>query len=260
MKILRRLLKLGALSWLFVLVIWQVVALFSQPEFLPGPLVVLQGFYELLSDGTLEQFVAVSFLRIIVGWSLGSLVGVPLGILMGYFPSVKSFIDPLLNFFRFIPAIGFLTLFMLWLGVGEEAKIVLIMYATAFLVTLNTAEGVSGVSEEKIRAARSLGASERQTVFQVVIPAAIPSIFTGERLAMGNSFGAIVSAEMLAANSGIGYLIWTSRLYFKTSWIFVGLISLGIMGFVTDRVLVLISEKLLGKYGVKSSIGRTGAV
>lgn len=258
MKIAHKLLKIGVFSWAFILIVWQIVAMLSLPEFLPGPLSVLQGFQELVKNGTLFKFVGISFVRIIIGWILGSVIGIPIGILMGRVPFIKSFVDPILNFFRFIPAIGFLTLFMLWFGVGEEAKIVLIMYATAFLVILNTAAGVSGVPEEKIRAARSLGASEWQIVFHVVIPSSIPYIFTGERLAMGNSFGAIVSAEMLAANQGVGYLIWTARLYFKTPWIFVGLISLGVMGFIADRLLVLLAEKALGKYDAVHSDSGTG--
>lgn len=259
MKIARRLLNIGVFSWVFILIVWQIAALFSLPEFLPGPLSVLQGFEDLLKNGTLVQFVGISFVRILAGWAIGSAIGIPVGILMGRIPAVKAFVDPILHFFRFIPAIGFLTLFMLWFGVGEEAKVVLITYATAFLVILNTVAGVASVSKEKIRAARSLGASEWQIVLHVVIPSAIPSIFTGERLAMGNSFGAIVSAEMLAANQGVGYLIWTARLYFKTSWIFVGLISLGIMGFAADRLLVLFAEKVLGKYGTVPSVDNTSA-
>ncbi|MFT8889596.1 MAG: ABC transporter permease [Ethanoligenens sp.] len=254
-RVILKLLETGALSWLFILVIWQLASLASLPDFLPGPLSVFEGFRYLLANGTLLKFIGVSFLRIIAGWFLGSLIGIPIGILMGRLRPIKVFVDPILNFFRFIPAIGFLTLFMLWFGVGESAKLVLIMYATAFLVVLNTAAGVASVPEEKIRAARSLGASETQTIFHVVIPASISAIFTGERLAMGNSFGAIVGAEMLAANSGVGYLIWTARLYFKTPWIFVGLISLGIMGFLTDRLLVLLAVKVLGRYGTAQSTG-----
>jgi NitT/TauT family transport system permease protein len=172
---------------------------------------------------------------------------------MGRVKAVKMFVDPILNFFRFIPALAFLTLFLLWFGVGEEGKVILIMYATTFTVMLNTEAGVSNVEKEKIRAARCLGASEFQIMFSVIIPAAIPYIFTGVRLAMSGSFGAIVGAEMLAANKGVGYLIWTSRLYFKTEWIFIGLISLGLMGYLTDKILVTAASLTMKKYGIVNS-------
>ncbi|MOA07908.1 putative aliphatic sulfonates transport permease protein SsuC [compost metagenome] len=115
---------------------------------------------------------------------------------------------------------------------------------------MNTLTGVLSVEEDKIRAARSMGSSEWQIVIHVIVPATTPYIFTGVRLAMGTSFMAIVGAEMIASNEGIGYLIWNSRLFFRTDWIFVGLISLGLMGFVTDRLLGLFGRKVLSRYGV----------
>jgi len=238
------------MSWIFIIFVWQIGAIFSTPDFLPGPVVVVKGAGELIKDGSLFKFTLISFTRIFVGWFLGSLLGIPIGLLMGRVKAIRSFTEPILNFFRFVPAIGFLTLFIIWFGIGEQGKIILIMYATTFIVILNTASGVAHVEEEKIRAAKCLGASEVQILFNVVIPASIPYIYTGVRLAMGNSFAAIVSAEMLAANEGLGYLIWTARLYFKTEWIFIGLISLGALGYFVDKFLGFIARVLLGKYGV----------
>ncbi|MBC2582342.1 ABC transporter permease [Clostridium sp. DJ247] len=251
MKYFKELLKLGLVSWIFIIVIWEIASLFSRPDFLPGPIAVIKGGNELINDGSLFKFIFISSGRVLTGWALGSIIGIPIGLLIGKVKAVKAFIEPILNFFRFVPAIGFITLFILWFGIGEAGKIVLIMYATTFIVMLNTAIGVSSIQEEKIRAARCLGASERQILFSVVIPASIPHVFTGVRLAMGNSFAAIVGAEMLAANEGIGYLIWTARLYFKTEWVFIGLISLGLMGFITDKILGNIAGLALKKYGIR---------
>jgi NitT/TauT family transport system permease protein len=122
-----------------------------------------------------------------------------------------------------------------------------------FIVIINTLTGVLAVEEDKIRAAKSMGASEWQILVHVIIPASMPYIFTGVRLAMGTSFMAIVGAEMIAANEGVGYLIWNSRLFFRTDWIFVGLISLGLMGFLTDRVVDWFGRKVLYRYGVIGS-------
>ncbi|BBB89632.1 MAG TPA: ABC transporter permease [Methylomusa anaerophila] len=251
MNFIQYLLKIGVASWLAAIGIWQLASLtFGKPDFLPGPLDVVHGLMELLADGSWLNFVLVSLRRVLAGWLLGSLWGAPIGLLIGHVKIFRQLIDPYLNFFRFIPSIAFITLFVLWFGIGEESKLILIMYGTSFIVMLNTASGVLALDEEKIRAARSLGASETQIFFHVVIPATIPYIFTGVRLAMGNSFMAIVGAEMIAANEGIGYLIWTSRLYFKTDWVFIGLISLGLMGFFTDKLIRVISAQALGRYGI----------
>ena len=251
MKHLQHLLKAGIVSWLIALGVWQIAALmFGKPDFLPGPLDVFQGSRELIADGSWLKFVLISLRRVLAGWLLGSLWGVPIGLLIGHVKIFRQLVEPYLNFFRFIPSIAFITLFVLWFGIGEESKLILIMYGTSFIVILNTAAGVLALDEEKVRAARSLGASETQIFFHVIIPATIPYIYTGVRLAMGNSFMAIVGAEMIAANEGIGYLIWTSRLYFKTDWVFIGLISLGLMGFLTDRVIRFISAQAFRRYGI----------
>ncbi|UZQ51545.1 ABC transporter permease [Clostridium kluyveri] len=250
MRGFNKLLKWGVISWVCIIIIWGIGSKFSNPDFFPDPLRVISGGEDLIKDGSLFQFIGISLGRILSGWILGNLIGIPIGVLMGRIKVIKMFVDPILNFFRFVPALAFLTLFLLWFGVGEEGKIILIMYATTFTVMLNTEAGVSNVQKEKIRAARCLGASESQIMFNVIIPAAIPYIFTGVRLAMSGSFGAIVGAEMLAANKGIGYLIWTSRLYFKTEWIFIGLICLGLMGYFTDKILVTIASLTMKKYGI----------
>ncbi|GEN35364.1 ABC transporter permease [Aneurinibacillus danicus] len=245
--------KFGLLSWFLVLIIWQIISLFSKPEFFPGPWQTLQGAIELIRDGTLQQYTLISYGRILTGWTLGSLIGIPIGLLMGKVRRVRLLLEPFVNFFRFIPALVFVTLFILWLGIGEQSKIALITYTTLFVVTLNTMAGVLAIDENKFRASRSMGATEGQIIWHVIIPATVPYIFNGIRLAMGNSFMAIVGAEMLAAKEGIGYLIWTSRLYLKTDWIFVGLITLGLMGFFMDKVLTNAGSLLLKKYGVKKA-------
>lgn len=250
MKVFNKLLKSGVVSWVCIIVIWEIGSRFSNPDFFPGPLRVISGGGDLIKDGSLFQFIGISLGRIISGWILGNLIGIPIGLLMGRVKAVKMLVDPILNFFRFVPALAFLTLFLLWFGVGETGKVILIMYATTFTVMLNTEAGVSNVQKEKIRAARCLGASESQIMFNVIVPAAVPYIFTGMRLAMGGSFAAIVGAEMLAANKGVGYLIWTSRLYFKIEWIFIGLICLGLMGYFTDKILVTVASLTMKKYGI----------
>jgi NitT/TauT family transport system permease protein len=140
---------------------------------------------------------------------------------------------------------------VIWFGLGETSKIVLIVYTTLFMVAINTMIGVLGVEPDKRFAALCLGATHRQVFLHVTIPAVIPNIVTGMKIAMGNSFMTVVSAEMVAAKSGIGFLIYNSRLFLLTEWIFVGIITLGLMGFLTDRALRIAATTLLSRYDVK---------
>lgn len=241
---------LTVLFWVAALGLWQLLSLLYGPEILPGPVYTAKGGYELLSDGTLLQYIGISSYRVLLGWTLGSVVAIPVGLIIGKVNAVRVVAEPFLNFIRFIPPIAFITLFLVWFGIGETSKVMLILYATFFIVVLNTLTGVLSVEEDKIRSARSMGATEWQIVLHVIVPATVPYMFTGIRLAMGTSFMAIIGAEMIASNEGVGYLIWNSRLFFRTDWIFVGLICLGLMGFLTDRAVALIGRKLLSRYGV----------
>ncbi|WP_338452591.1 ABC transporter permease [Niallia oryzisoli] len=247
---LNKLIKSGIFAWIIVLSIWGIAASFSDPQFLPSPFAVWKGAFELGLDGSLFFYMLVSFLRVISGWLLGNLIAIPIGLMIGRIPLLRALFDPIINFVRFIPPLAFITLFMLWFGIGEQSKIFLIMYATFFIVTINTITGVQAVEEDKIRSARTMGASEWQIMRHVIIPASLPYIFTGARLAMGSSFMAIVGAEMVAANEGIGYMIWNARLYFKTDWIFVGLVILGLMGFLMDRIFNQFGKLVLKRYNV----------
>lgn len=245
-----------SILWISVLCIWQLGAIVYGPDVIPGPWSTLKGGQELLADGTLMQYIGISFYRVLIGWVFGSLIAIPVGLIIGKVNVIRIFAEPFLNFIRFIPPIAFITLFLVWFGIGEQSKIALIMYATFFIVVLNTLTGVMSVEEDKIRSARSMGASEWQILIHVIVPATIPYIFTGVRLAMGTSYMAIIGAEMIASNEGVGYLIWNSRLFFRTDWIFVGLFCLGFMGFFTDRLFGWFGKKVLYRYGVISMAAR----
>lgn len=142
-------------------------------------------------------------------------------------------------------------LFLMWFGVGEKSKVALIFYAVIFPVMVNTIAGVRTVDDALIEASESLGADGVKTFFTVIIPSAVPNIFTGVRLGLSGAIICIVAAEMLAASEGIGYLIYTSRLYYKTDWIFIGIFTLGIIGFLADRILQFVGRKALKRFGVR---------
>lgn len=229
--------------------VWQILSTyFVDPFFLPSPRTVATAFWGLTEDGTLPDYTKASFGRIFAGWVIGSAVAIPIGLSIGAFRVTRAFLDPYLHFFRFIPAIALVSLFMAWFGIGETAKVLLIVYATAFIVAVSTATGVASIPDDKLNAARCLGAGRARTFFSVIFPAAVPSIFVGMRLAMASSYLVIVAAEMVAANSGLGYLIWNSRLYFRVDWMFVGILTIGILGLATDRLWRLTGRVLLSRF------------
>ncbi len=236
-------------SLILVLAIWQTASSFViSPFFLPSPLEIGVGFHQLIANGQLEQDTGISLLRILSGWLLGSLIGAPVGFLLGTSRLAKAVLDPFVHFLRFIPALALVALFMVWFGVGEASKILLIMYAVGFLVTVTTATGVASISDDKIAAARCLGASGLDLMWRVRLPSAMPHIYTAMRLGMANAFLVIIAVEIIAANSGLGYLIWTARLYFQISWMFVGIVTLGVLGVITDRLWRLAGRTVFKRY------------
>ncbi len=230
---------------------WHIVAVYSFKSVLfPPPLAVLGKAAELTASGVLIEQASVSLARIAAGFLLGVSIGIPIGLLMGSFSFLKKLLEPFTEFLRFIPSVAMITVAVIWFGIGEESKIFLIAYGTVFIVILNTAAGVLSIHPDKLRAARTLGASPRQIFFFVALPAAMPEILTGLRIAMGNSFTTIVAAEMIAADRGLGQMLWTGRLFMLIEEIFVSLLVLGLAGFAADRLFRVAITKFGGKYSV----------
>ncbi|WP_147916968.1 ABC transporter permease [Ruania zhangjianzhongii] len=243
--------RLYALSIVAVIAVlggWELAASGMDPSVLPGPITVIQSAWQLLLDGSLVENIGISVQRVLLGWLLGCAIAIPVGILAGASKYVRAAIDPFIHFFRFVPAIALTSLFMLWFGIGEESKVNLIAWACAFVVVVSTAAGGASVPTDKIDAARCFGANRAQVLAQVVIPSAMPSIFTGMRLALANAFLVVVAAEALAARSGIGFLVWNARTYFRTDHIFVGVLCFGILGFLADRIWKLVGSTVLQRY------------
>src|SRR3984893_11875174 len=239
---------LTALSISCGVLFWDILSRYSSPLFMPSPAAPLEAANELMQDGTLIRAVLASSARIASGWALGVVVGIPLGIVMGRFVPIRQFLDPYIEFFRFIPPIACVTLAVIWLGPGESAKVALIFYTTVFIVTLNTIAGVQAVNPLRLRAAASVGAGPVQLLTTVILTSTVPFMVTGARIAMGNSFLTVVSAEIVSADNGLGALIWTARNFARTEWVFVGILALGMLGYVFDRVLRIAVTLLLRRY------------
>jgi NitT/TauT family transport system permease protein len=186
--------------------------------------------------------------RIVAGFLIGSVVGIVLGLAMGAFASVRRFLDPIVNFLRFIPPIAWLSPFLIWFGIGETTKVLLIVYTVTFMVMLNTIAGIIAIPKNRIRAAQCFGASRAQIFFLVMTPASVAYILTGMRIATANAFITIVTAEMIAAQAGLGYLILVSKNFGGTDLIFLGMITLGILGLLTDRLFVYAIGRYARRY------------
>jgi NitT/TauT family transport system permease protein len=244
-----RRLPVYAASVLTVLVAWQLVsALFFSPVLFPGPAAVARRAVTLLQEGQLQRDVLASLGRVLSGFVLGSAIGVGLGFGIGSSGLVRAFLDPYVHFLRFITPIAWISPVMIWFGIGETSKIVLITYTTTFAVMLSTVAGVMSVPRNRVRAARACGASGAQLFLFVIAPSALSHVLVGMRLAMGYSFMTVVPAEMLAAETGLGYLIIHSRLWLATDAIFVGILTLGVIGLAMDSAFRVVMFRLLGRY------------
>ena len=186
--------------------------------------------------------------RISVGFVLGSVVGVPLGLTMGLFRPVRVFFEPYVQFLRFVPAIAWLIPAILWFGIGERSKVFLIFYTTVFLVLLNTMVGVASVPRNQIRAAQCFGVTRWQHFAWITFPATMAYVLTGMRIAMGNSFAAVVGAELIAAEEGLGFLITESRTWMATDRMFAGMVTLSVLGVLADRLFQAVTRRTARRY------------
>lgn len=238
-----------ALGFASLFVLWHLASIYLVSSVLfPPPTIVLRKAVILVRNGVLLEHLWASVQRILIGFFAGSLLGIPIGLAMGSFRPVRQVLEPYTEFLRFIPSVAMITVAVIWFGIGEASKIFLIIYTTIFIVILNTAAGVSAIANNKIRAAQALGATRGQIFFHVALPATVPYILTGMRLAMANSFTTIVAAELIAANEGLGKMLWDGRMFMLVDDIFVSLVSLGLLGFAVDRMFRWSIYTFAGKY------------
>ena len=233
------------------LAVWQIIAWNTIPILFPPPLDVFSAIAISIADGSLLRDIGISYFRIISGWLLGCAVAVPLGMLTGRSTILRTLTEPYIEFFRYIPPIAFITLFLIWFGLGELSKVLLIVYTSFFVTFLSTMAGAMAVEKEKVRAAQCLGAKPAQVFWHVIVPASVPAAITGIRMALGNAFMTVIAAEFVAAQSGIGFLIFSSRLFAQTDYVFAGILTLGVMGFVANAVLRRILKAVAYRYSIQ---------
>ncbi|MEU6551944.1 ABC transporter permease [Streptomyces sp. NPDC046915] len=239
-----RMLLLNALSVVFGIVLWWVLA--AGGFKLPTPPEVVSRAGELISDGTLADDVLASLTRVLIGFVLGTAVAIPVGFLMGWYATARALVEPWIQFFRTIPPLAIIPLAIVVMGIDETPKIFVIFLAAFLACVISTYQGVVNVDRTLIDAARVLGAKDGRIFARVVVPASTPFILVGMRVGLGSAWATLVAAELIAAQEGLGYRMQNAQLYYDLPTIFVGLISIGILGLLMDRVLLLAERKLTG--------------
>ncbi len=222
---------------------WQM-----EPIWLPAPESVWSRLKEIRGDGyrnsTLAEHLGFSLFRVVIGFILGAMIGIPLGYAMGLSNWFRGWFDPIVEFMRPVPPLALIPLVIIWAGIGEVGKIILLFLAALWIMAIAARSGVSGVRISKVHAAYSLGASKWQVMRHVIIPNSLPEIFTGARVAMGVCWGTVVAAELVAAEKGAGMMIMVASKFQSTDIVLMGIILIGIIGFAID-MLMRWAERLL---------------
>ena len=234
-------------SFAAMILLWYLIvkAGVLQELVMPSPWTVAKTFYRFLTEGEFFIHLWASFSRIITGFLIGAFLGVFLGILVGHFRLFEQLLDPLIQALRPIPIAAWLPLAIVWFGIGDRPGIFLITIGAFFPVFINTVHGVKFTQPILIRAAHMLGATPRRLLFYVVLPAALPNIFTGVRIGLGLAWVCVVISELLGVTAGLGFLIWDAQVYLQTDKVIVGMIIIGALGTLTDRGLLWVSSKLI---------------
>ncbi|MBI1383857.1 MAG: ABC transporter permease subunit [Rhizobiales bacterium] len=221
----------------------------TDPVYLPPPEGVVSRFIEIWNSGyrnsTLSEHVGYSLFRVFVGFILGSLIGIPLGFAMGLNGWVRGWFDPIVEFMRPVPPLALIPLVIIWAGIGEVAKIILLFLAALWIMAIGARAGVSGVGIQKVHAAYSLGASRWQILSRVIFPNALPEIFTAARVAMGVCWSTVVAAELVAAEKGSGMMIMVASKFQLTDIVIMGIIIIGVIGYTIDVAMRVIERWLV---------------
>lgn len=240
---------LSAASLALAFLIWQLLSTFIfNPFLIPPPLEVIRAAIPMIMSGEIFADVSISMSRILVGFFSGSLIGVIFGVLLGRIRVLHDLLDPIMELLRYLSPTAMIPIAVIWFGIGEMSKYFLIFWGTFFIVLINTTAGVWRAPITRQRAAECLGANRLQIFLMVVIPSAVPYIVTGMRVAMASSFMSIIPAEILAADSGIGYLLQKSSMLLQTNRIFVALLTICILGFAVDRLFRFFVQRVLARY------------
>src|SRR5438552_611127 len=236
---------IGTGSMLIFLAFWEtaVALAWVNPLFTSSPSRILRAGYEMFADGSIYPHLAVSGYEFLVGYGMAIVIGVPLGILMGWYGRINAVLDPFVSALYATPRIALLPLLMIWFGIGLMSKIAIVFLGAIFPILVNTITGVRTLHADFVKVARSFGASDRQIFLTVALPSSVPLLLTGLRLGLGHALVGIVVGEMYGATHGLGFLIATSGARFQTDKLMVGIILIAAAGVALTELLRLIERR-----------------
>ncbi|MGB7644760.1 MAG: taurine ABC transporter permease TauC [Pseudomonas fluorescens] len=246
---------ISGLTLVALLAIWWAVTATGliEPLFLPPPSAVLQKAWLLATtgymDATLWQHLGASLSRIGLGLGFAVLTAVPVGIAIGANRIARGILDPLIEFYRPIPPLAYLPLIVIWCGIGELSKVLLIYLAIFAPIAIATATGVRTVDPAKLRAAQSLGASRAQLIRHVILPSALPDILTGVRIGLGVGWSTLVAAELIAATSGLGFMVQSAAQFLVTDVVVLGILVIALIAFAMEMGLRALQRKWVPWHG-----------
>ena len=232
--------------WLLILALWYAIRASGlvSPALVPAPHLVFTKAGELAGD-RLWRDIYISTQRVFIGVTLGVALAVPVGFCLGWYQGLRSFIDPVINFFRALPPIALIPLVIVYFGIGELAKTVILFYAAFFAGVIVMYEGIAQISPIFIKVARTLGASDFEIFRKVIIPLAVPHILTAVRVALGVAWATLVASELIAAQQGLGAMIQNASAFFQLDIIYVGIICIGLIAMLMDLALRAATRRLV---------------
>ncbi|MGS3179122.1 taurine ABC transporter permease TauC [Aeromonas dhakensis] len=253
---LPRRLGISLLTLSALLALWWLVARLGliSPLFLPPPAQVLQQFATLAGpqgfmDATLWQHLAASLQRILIALAAATLCGVTVGLAMGLSPTLRGMLDPLIELYRPVPPLAYLPLMVIWFGIGETSKVLLIYLAIFAPVAMATLAGVQGARQVRLRAARALGANRWQVLWYVIVPGALPDMLTGLRIGLGVGWSTLVAAELIAATRGVGFMVQAAGEFLATDVVLAGILVIALIAFTLELGLRALQRRLTPWHG-----------
>lgn len=246
LRITRRLFVILA-PWVTVVVLWYLFRLTGlvKPSLIPTPGEIAIKFWQQLTGGDLLFSMYISTQRVFIGVVLGAACAVPVGFMLGWYRTLRQFVDPLINFFRALPPIALIPLVIVYFGIGETAKVIILFYAAFFSSAIVMYEGISQINPLYIRVARTLGASDLEIFGRVIVPLSVPHILTALRVSLGVGWATLVAAELVAAQNGLGAIIENAADYFQLATIYMGIMCIGFIALAMDLGLRLLTRRLL---------------
>lgn len=232
--------------WAALVALWYAIHYSGvvNPALVPTPHAVAARFWELAGQ-RLPRDVWMSTQRVFLGVVLGILLAVPVGFVLGWYREVRRFIDPLINFFRALPPIALIPLVIVYFGIEETAKVVILFYASFFAGVIVMYEGIAQISPIYVRVARTLGARDPEIFLKVIVPLTVPHLLTALRVALGVAWATLVASELIAAQQGLGSLIQNAASFFQLDIIYVGIICIGFIALAMDVALRLVARRLI---------------